>query len=126
MATRTRVARWYVEQLSHELASGALSVQHILPDAEMSWFVFVVRLSDDHAASHRDAILTELREQGIGCSNYFAPIHLQKYMVDAYGYKRGDFPVCEALADRTIALPFHKLLTESDVATVCERLRRCL
>ena len=126
MATRSRVARWYLEQLENELASGALSLQRALPDTETSWFVFVIRLSDDHSANDRDAILGELRRQGIGCGNYFAPIHLQEYMVEAFGYKRGDFPVCEALADRTLALPFHKLLTEADVAAVCDCLRRGL
>ena len=46
-----------------------------------------------------------LRAEGIGCNNYFPPIHLQPYMIERFGFKRGDFPVCEHVAARTLALP---------------------
>ncbi|UCE59085.1 MAG: DegT/DnrJ/EryC1/StrS family aminotransferase, partial [Phycisphaerales bacterium] len=60
------------------------------------------------------------------CSNYFAPIHLQPFYVERFGYKPGDFPVCEELSARTIALPFHHELTEEDVETVCTELQKLL
>jgi len=92
----------------------------------MSWFVFVVRLSDEYDQADRDRILTELAARGVGCSNYFAPVHLQPFYVERHGYRPGDFPVCEALAERTIALPFHHELTEKDVDRVCNELRSLL
>ena len=61
----------------------------------MSWFVFVVRLNDLFSPGDRDLIMLELRAEGIGCNNYFPPIHLQPYMVERFGFKPGDFPVCE-------------------------------
>jgi perosamine synthetase len=121
--TRRKVARWYLEELSNE---SRISTQRIDERCEMSWFVFVVRLSDQFDGADRDRILEALRDQGIGCSNYFVPIHLQPYMVERFGYKLGDFPVCEALAERTIALPFHKELSRSDVAAICGALRKLL
>ncbi|HEY3244599.1 MAG TPA: DegT/DnrJ/EryC1/StrS family aminotransferase [Phycisphaerae bacterium] len=60
-----------------------------------------------------------------GC-NYFIPIHLQKSYVEQFGYQPGDFPICESIAARTIALPFHAGLTESDVNTVCSELAALL
>ncbi len=123
IATRTRVAGWYLEQLADE---PRIVTQRIVPDVQMSWFVFVVRLSDDYTAADRERILRELRDRGIGCSNYFVPIHLQKYMVDAFGFKRGDFPVCESVSDRTVALPFHKDLSTDHVALICRELRSLL
>jgi perosamine synthetase len=92
----------------------------------MSWFVFVVRLSDAYGQADRDEILGRLAEQGIGCSNYFAPIHLQPFYVESFGYGGGDFPACEAVAARTIALPFHHELAEDDVDFVCQTLRSLL
>jgi perosamine synthetase len=92
----------------------------------MSWFVFVVRLSDEYDQADRDRILNELTARGIGCSNYFAPIHLQLFYVERFGYRPGDFPVCEAVAARTVALPFHHELTEEDVDRVCRELRSVL
>ena len=64
-------------------------------------------------------MLQQLQERGIGCSNYFPPIHIQPFYRERFGHQPGDFPVCEALADRTIALPFHGQLTEAEVDRVC-------
>ncbi len=119
---RNRVYALYRERLSDERR---LAFQHVSPDAKVSWFVFVVRLSDDYSQADRDRILRAMNERGLGCSNYFAPIHLQPFYAERFGFKPGDFPNCEALAARTVALPFHHELTESDVDRVCEELK-CL
>lgn len=120
---RRQVADWYLAELKDETR---LRTQRILDGVDMSWFVFVVRLADNYTRDDRDNILRNLRDQGIGCSNYFVPIHLQPYMVEQFGFKPGDFPVCETLADRTIALPFHKEMTEESVKRVCGALRNLL
>ncbi len=123
IAARDRVRGWYGERLAGEQR---LTMQKINPDVEMSWFVFVVRLSDEYTQTDRDTILRNLSEKGIGCSNYFAPIHLQPFYVERFGYKPGDYPICEALSARSIALPFHHELTEADVDTVCGELQQLL
>jgi len=120
IAERERVRRRYEQELAGE---PRVRLQQVRPDVTMSWFVFVIRLSDDHTPEDRNRVLTELRGRGIQCSNYFAPIHLQPCFVERFGFKRGDFPVCEALSERTIALPFHHELTESDIHHVCRELR---
>ena len=120
IAARSRVEGMYRRRLADERR---ITMQKVRPDVDVSWFVFVVRLSDDYGPDARDRILRALSDRGIGCSNYFAPIHLQKFYVERYGHKPGDFPVCEALAARTIALPFHHELTEEDIDTVCRELR---
>ncbi|HUU83865.1 MAG TPA: DegT/DnrJ/EryC1/StrS family aminotransferase [Phycisphaerae bacterium] len=123
LANRRRVAELYLKRLADETR---VRTQRIIDDVEMSWFVFVVRLADEYAPQARDEILVRLREEGIGCSNYFAPIHLQPFYVEQFGYREGDFPVAEALSARTIALPFHAGLTESDIDRVCTSLQRLL
>jgi len=121
---RVRVYGLYHERLSGEQR---VSMQKVTPGAEdVNWFVMVVRLADEYDQSERDRILIELRNRGIGCSNYFAPIHLQPFYVERFGYKEGDFPVCEALTSRSIALPFHHELTEKEVDIVCQELQRLL
>ena len=122
-AERTRVYDLYQTRLGHE---ERLTLQKVRPEVTVNWFVFVVRLDDRYDLADRDRILVSLREKGIGCSNYFAPIHLQPFYVEEFGYRRGDFPVCEALADRTVALPFHHELSSEDVDRVCGELRNLL
>ena len=84
----------------------------------MSWFVYVVRLADRFSREDRDAILRGLKDQGIGCNNYFASIHLQRHYQNTFGFKAGDFPVTEHTSDRTIALPFHSAITADQVEQV--------
>ena len=123
LAARCRVAEMYLQRLAGE---PRLVRQQVLDGTTTSWFVFVVRLADDYAQADRDRILTQLREKGIGCSNYFAPIHLQPLYVEKFGFKPGDFPACEALAARTLALPFHARLTEQEIDYVCTTLQGLL
>ncbi len=97
------------------------------PDGcDISWFVYVIRLRDDFTQQDRDQILEELRRQGIGCNNYFSPIHLQPFMAEQFGYKPGDFPVTERVSQRTIALPFCNNLTREQAELVCKTLQSAL
>jgi len=122
-ARRTRVAAWYHERLADE---ARISMQKLSGDCEMSWFVFVVKLADGYTEQDRADMIETLRGKGIGCNNYFAPIHLQEFYKREFGYKKGDFPICERVAARTIALPFHGGLTESEVDEVCATFRTIL
>jgi perosamine synthetase len=112
IAKRARVAEWYRTRLADE---ARITLQAVPAGVEMSWFVMVVRLSDDYSQADRDRILDGLRQANIGCSNYFTPIHLQPFYQEALGYRPGDFPITEALSARTVALPFHNHLSEADV-----------
>lgn len=123
LAARAKVAGWYRAHLADEKR---VILQHVASEVEISWFVFVVRLANEYGAGDRDRILVQLRERGIGCSNYFTPIHLQPYNVERFGFKIGDFPICEGVAARTIALPFHHEITEPQVERICDELASML
>jgi perosamine synthetase len=92
----------------------------------MSWFVFVVRLNDLFSPGDRDVVLQHLRADGIGCNNYFPPIHLQPYMRERFGFTEGLFPVTEYVSARTLALPFFTRMTESQVDQVVHALNPIL
>jgi len=92
----------------------------------MSWFVYVIRLADRFSQDDRDALLDGLRSRGIGCNNYFTPIHLQPFCREQLGTAEGDFPVTEQVARRTIALPFHNRLAPEDQEAVVSTLKELL
>jgi perosamine synthetase len=123
LSKRSRVAGWYLERLADE---PRVSTMRVPPEVGLSWFVMVVRLSDDYSQARRDEILKQLSVAGIGNNNYFTPIHLQPFYREQWGHQPGDFPRTEALAARTIALPFHNHLSESDVDYVVRTLRGLL
>ena len=121
---RRRVANLYMERL---MTNRYLILPTLFEDhAHMSWFVFVVRLNDLFEPGDRDELMLDLRAEGIGCNNYFPPIHLQPYMAEKFGYKPGDFPVTEYVSARTLALPFFTKMSRSDVDRVCDTLERLL
>ena len=89
----------------------------------MSWFVYVIRLSDEFTRYDRDNIVKEMGKKGIQTRNYFAPIHLQPFYMKEFGFKKGDFPITEFVSDRTIALPFYTEMDEREVNHVVENLK---
>lgn len=91
-----------------------------------SWFVYVIQLADRYSRRDRDNILEGLRAAGIGCNNYFTPIHLQPFYREIFGFKEGDFPITEHVSERTIALPFFNNLGEEQINYVVERLEKLL
>ena len=123
LAKRDQVARWYSERLE---GLDGLRIPYSSSTAKRSWFVYVPLLSEQYSARDRNRILGGLSRKGIGCRNYFAPIHLQKSYRESYGYKEGDFPVTESVAARTIALPFYSNLQEAQVEQVVHTLRQLL
>lgn len=88
-----------------------------------SWFVYVVLLDVQFSRMRRDRILEGLKARGIGCSNYFPPIHLQPFYARSFGFREGDFPITESVSGRTIALPFYGDLREEDMRYVVDGLR---
>ncbi|MGC2164116.1 MAG: DegT/DnrJ/EryC1/StrS family aminotransferase [Silvibacterium sp.] len=118
LAERASVARAYHERLQNQpLILPPLD----LPQARISWFVYVIRLQPQCNQSHRDVIMESLASQGIGCARYFAPIHMQP----AYAaWRNANLPITESEAARTIALPFFNNLTSEQVDQVCEAVSR--
>lgn len=83
-----------------------------------SWFVYPVRLAE---GIDRDATIARLAERGVASKAYLPCIHLFPHMREL-GYREGQFPVAEAAAARSLALPFFPALDEARVARVCEAL----
>ncbi|HEY59712.1 MAG TPA: DegT/DnrJ/EryC1/StrS family aminotransferase [Anaerolineae bacterium] len=118
---REQVAHWYNQYLKD---TQEVEIPFIAPaTTRMSWFVYVIRI-----AKHIDRKLLAacLEKEGIAVRPYFSPIHLQPYMIERFGYQRGDYPITEDLGKRGLALPFSSIMSQEQVALVCEKLRTCI
>jgi DegT/DnrJ/EryC1/StrS aminotransferase family len=85
------------------------------PDADgdrRGWFVFAVQLPVD---VEPDAVLRRLAERGVQSKPYLPAIYLMSYYRERLGCRPGQFPVCESVAERSIALPFFPEMTASQV-----------
>jgi perosamine synthetase len=123
LVRRRTVAEYYTKMLK---GIKALNAPCVAPDVKLSWFVYVVRLADHYTQKGRDIIIKKMAHKGIACGNYFPPIHLQPFYREMFGFKPGDFPITEHIAERTIALPFYNNLQFSDIEYIVSSLKLLL
>jgi dTDP-4-amino-4,6-dideoxygalactose transaminase len=104
--------------LYRKLLSGLVAVPDALPhQTNHVYNQFVIR------APRRDQLRTWLTEHGVGSEVYYPlPVHLQPALA-SFGYKAGDFPVSEQLAEEVLALPIFAELTEDEIAAVAGLIR---
>jgi dTDP-4-amino-4,6-dideoxygalactose transaminase len=121
LQNRDRVADWYGKYLAEIKTVAAPSM--VPSTTRVSWFVYVIRVD---RSINRDRLAKILAERGIPVRPYFAPIHLQPYMMKLFGFQPGDFPVTEDLGNRSLALPFSGAMTEEMVVRVCQVLAEAL
>ena len=121
LAARAAVAGLYGEGLA-----GIEGLELPCPDTggdRRSWFVYVVQVP---AGVDRDAAIESLRARGVDSKPYLPAIHLMSFYRDLLGHRAGDFPVCEDVAARSLALPFHPGLSEGEVERVTSALTEVL
>jgi perosamine synthetase len=122
LASRARAAGLYREALGE---IEGLQLPCLDSDGNRrGWFVFVVQLPRE---ADRDVTVQTLRERHqIPSKPYFPAVHLMSYYRERFGHREGEFPVCEDVAARSIALPFFPGMTENHVERVADALTEVL
>jgi dTDP-4-amino-4,6-dideoxygalactose transaminase len=73
--------------------------------AKHVYYMYVIRIQ------HRDSLMAYLKEQGIECGiHYPIPLHLQPAYASS-GFKKGQFPVSEQLAQEIVSIPMYPELS---------------
>ncbi|MGH8014215.1 MAG: DegT/DnrJ/EryC1/StrS family aminotransferase, partial [Candidatus Binataceae bacterium] len=97
-----------------------LKVMAQFPDVESCYHLFVIR------SQKRDTIRNSLLANNVDCGiHYPLPLHLQPACREL-GYKHGDFPASEAIADTVLSLPMHPHLSDAELVRVAEVVRHAL
>lgn len=111
---RAANAAYYIEQIK------GIDGVALIPGKEDRTHVyqtFAVRVQN------RDDICEKMKARGVGVLiHYPIPVHLQEAYKDC-GYKRGDFPVSETLADEVLSLPMFPHMTKDQIDEVCAVLK---
>ena len=111
-ARRRRIASLYKEELAN--VPGL-----VLPPFDLGasvWHQFVVRVRD------RDAVQARLKEKDVPTMvHYPIPPHLSEAYADM-GFRRGDFPITEEMADTFLSIPIGPHMPEEDAHRVARIL----
>lgn len=117
---RRTIARRYYELLKDV---PELILPTVRPDVEPGWHLFVVRVAGDPA--RRLPFFNRLRELGLGVQVHYIPVHLHPYW-ERYSFRRGQFPVTEDFYARSVSIPIFPMMSEDDVQSSAERIRRAV
>jgi perosamine synthetase len=83
-------------------------------DRETSWHLYVVKVNN------RNALFEKLKENGIGTSVHFIPVHKHPYYKVTYGYKDENFPVANYVFEKSLSLPIYPSLSDKEVNYIIE------
>lgn len=113
---RQRVAALYRKHLA---GYEDLMRMQSVPDGFVNVYWMNNIILQDAVKKDRDAVMAQMENANIEMRPVFYPMHVMPPYYDA----SLSLPVAEKLGARGISLPSHALLTEEDIAYVCENLK---
>jgi len=83
-------------------------------DRKTSWHLYVIKIQN------RDDLFQKLRDNGIGTSVHFIPIHNHTYYKNTYNYNKDDYPVANKVFKESLSLPIYPGLTDVEINYIIE------
>lgn len=112
---RQQIARWYHDSLQ---GVGDLILPQTAAGATHVYHIYMIR------TTHRNELQKHLHDEGIGTLiHYPIPPHLQK-AYQQLGFKKGDFPIAEEIANTCLSLPLWPGMTEEQVNEVAQQIKQ--
>lgn len=112
---RVALANRYNEKLA---GAGDVVLPFVPPWAEPVWHLYVIR------TDKRDALQAHLRAHEIGTQVHYPTTPHLSPAYGIAGWKRGDFPIAEQLANEVLSLPIGPHHTTADVDLVCDAIAK--
>jgi dTDP-4-amino-4,6-dideoxygalactose transaminase len=119
VARRRALATRYLERFRTDPACELPHPGYPADEAGHSWNMFAPLLPLPRMTLSRRGFRDALEEQGIGTGMSYEAAHLAT-LYRRFGYHRGSLPHTEHIADTTVTLPLHPLMTDDDVDRVCD------
>ncbi len=80
-------------------------------------------LIDSPGGPSRDEVAEQLADAGVASSVHFQALHLHSYYAERFGFRRGQFPAAERIAETVLSLPLSPALTDAQVEHVISAFR---
>jgi perosamine synthetase len=114
LARKRANALWMSDRLE---GLPGITLPHVMPDRDHPYMLYTILVDRD-----RDNVMDRLRGAGIEARLYFPPAHLQPM----FARQTTALPVTEHLAQTMISLPFHSMLTGTELEYVARTLEQAI
>ncbi len=121
--TRKRIHERYMKGLKDLEDKERLRLPFIPPYCDSNYHIFYILLRDE---SDRMTVMKRLREDGIGSSFHYVPLHSSPYARRVLGTEGLELPVTDRVFASLLRLPIYPQLSLPDVDYVIERLHHIL
>lgn len=91
-------------------------------DHEHCWYIYAPLINPEIAGITRDEFMQRMQEYNIGTGYHYQSAHMYSFYQQAYGYKQGQFPHSEYVAERIVSLPLFANMTESEQDRVVDAM----
>lgn len=119
LAKRKQVEAYYLDQMQ---SFEGIKPPYVGPDVDsVHWMLYTVHLGKRFTVSACEQIIEDMAGQYIEAVLYCQPLHQQFHYIQQ-GWKRGQFPLVERIADRCVALPFHTHLEPDHVKFIVQMM----
>jgi dTDP-4-amino-4,6-dideoxygalactose transaminase len=112
---RQQSANYYNTQLQ---VINEIAIPELALDCSSVYHIYQIRIEK------RDELKNFLSEKGVSTMiHYPIPPHLQN-AYKSLGYKKGDFPIAEKLAETTLSLPMDPNILNDEIDFVCDTIKK--
>jgi dTDP-4-amino-4,6-dideoxygalactose transaminase len=88
-----------------------------------AWHLYVIQLGLERLSIDRRGFIEAMRQNNIGTSVHFIPLHLHPFYRQTFGYRPEDFPKAFAAYQRIVSLPIYPNMSVADVGDVIAAVR---
>ena len=111
---RNKISKYYSKNITNKLTKPYLPKDYI-----SSWAQYSLLAS---SSKERKNLMSKLGKSKVPSMIYYKiPLHLQK-VFKFLNYRKGDFPVCEDLAQKIFSIPMHPYLSRENQDVIVEVL----
>ena len=89
-----------------------------------AWHLFILRVRPESLSVDRDEFIRLLKQEGVGTSVHFIPLHLHPYYKRELNSREGDFPRAEDAFARAISLPIFPDMSEEEMSRVISAVKK--
>lgn len=119
-ARREEIAARYTAALA---GARGIATPMVQPGVRHAWHLYQIEVVEGTRVD-RNALALALREDGIGTSVHFKPLHCFPWYQERLGVRPGQFPAAESCYAGTLSLPIWPDMKDGEVDRVAERVRK--